>query len=139
MEEYAEVESDGGSFCDATIGPYALGKADEPAIVNEELAQPFGVNAIRTTVCREFGSDGVFYGVISAFRSSKGTQGLYQVEYNDDDVEDMNIEEYNYAYALWLKEEGWNVEEYEPDAKAVTGASSKTKKRVKDTAQTTRN
>jgi hypothetical protein len=50
MEEYAEVESDGGSFSGATIGPYAFGKADEPAIVNEELTQPFGVNAIGTTV-----------------------------------------------------------------------------------------
>jgi hypothetical protein len=87
MDEYAEVESDGGSFSGAAIGPYALGKAEVPAIVNEALAQPFGVNAIGTTVCREFGSDGVFYGVISAFRSSKGTQGLYQVEYNDGDVD----------------------------------------------------
>jgi hypothetical protein len=97
MEEFTEVERDGGSFSGATIGPYALGKAEVPAIVNEELAQPFGMNAIGTTVCREFGSDGVFYGVISAFGSSKGTQGLYQVEYNDGDVEDMDLEEYNYA------------------------------------------
>ncbi len=61
------------------------------------------------------------------------------MEYNDGgDVEDMDIEEYNYAYALWLKEEGWNVEEYEPGAKAVTGTSVKTKKRAKDTAQPTK-
>ena len=75
MEECAEVESDGGSFSGAPIGPYKLGTADESAIVNEELAQQFGVNAVGTTVCREFGTDGVFYGVITAFRSSKGTQG----------------------------------------------------------------
>ncbi len=36
-------------------------------------------------------------------------------------------------------EEGWTVEEYEPDAKAVTVTSVKTKKRAKDKAQTTKN
>ncbi len=47
--------------------------------MNEELAQKFGVNAVGTTVCREFGSDGVFYGVITAFRSGKGNgEDLYQ-------------------------------------------------------------
>ncbi len=120
MEECAEVESDGGSFSGAPIGPYILGNGEEPEIINEELAQPFGVNAVGTTVCREFGTDGVFYGVITAYRRSKGiAQDLYQVEYTDGDVEDMDGKEYSYAYALWLKEEGWNGEEYEPDAAAV--------------------
>ncbi len=108
-----------------------MGKAEQPLIVNEELAQPFGVNAVGTTVCRELGSDGVFYGVITAFRSGKGNgEDLYQVEYNDGDVEDMDGEEYNYAYALYLKEEGWNVEEYEADATALT---SNKKKKTKPT------
>ncbi len=65
------MSSDGGSFSGAPIGTTKMGKADVPVIVSEELAQPFGVNAIRTTVCREFGIDGVFYGVISAFHSLK--------------------------------------------------------------------
>ncbi len=52
----------------APIGPYILGKGEEPEIINEELAQPFGVNAVGTTICREFGTDGVFYGVIMAYR-----------------------------------------------------------------------
>jgi hypothetical protein len=120
MEECAEVESDGGSFSGAPIGSYILGKGEEPEITNEELARPFGVNAVGTTVCREFGTDGVFYGVITAHHRSKDiAQELYQVEYTDGDVEDLDGEEYNYAYALWLKEEGWNGEEYEPGATAI--------------------
>jgi hypothetical protein len=98
-------------------------------IVSEELAQPFGVNAIGTTVCREFGTDGVFYGVISAFHTVTGKEDLYTVEYNDGDVEDLDLEEYNYAYALWLKEEGWQVDEAEPNAVYKTGASSTKKKK----------
>jgi hypothetical protein len=87
------------------------------------LDRPFGVHAIGTTVCGEFGSDAVFYGVISennriySFCSSKGEEGLYTVEYNDGDVEDMDVEEYNYAYALSLKKEGWPVEEYQAGEK----------------------
>ena len=123
------MSSDGGSCSGAAIGPYKLGKADVPVIVSEELAQPFGVNAIGTTVCREFGTDGVFYGVISAFHTVTGKDDLYTVEYNDGDVEDLDLEEYNHAYALWLKEEGWQVDEAEPNAVYKTGASSTKKKR----------
>ncbi len=101
--------------------------------MNEELAQQFGVNAVGTTVCREFGSDGVFYGVITAFRSGKSDgEDLYQVKYNDGDVEDMDAEEYNYAYALYLREEGWNVEEAEADA-AASAANTKKKKKARKT------
>jgi hypothetical protein len=131
MEECAEVESDGGSFSGAPIGPYILGKGDEPEITNEELAQPFGVNAVGTTVCREFGTDGVFYGVITAYHRSKDiAQELYQVEYTDGDVEDLDAEEYNYAYALWQKEEGWNGEEYEPGATSINPKSRQNKKPI---------
>jgi hypothetical protein len=129
QEQYADVASDGGSFSGSPIGPYKLGKDEESVIVNEELAQQFGVNAVGTTVCREFGSDGVFYGVITAFRSGKGNgEFLHQVEYTDGDVEDMDAEEYIYAHALYLKEEGWNVEEAEADA---TASASNTKKKRK--------
>jgi hypothetical protein len=66
--------------------------------------------AIGKTVCREFGDDGIFYGVVMAYRKS-GQGGLYTIEYTDGDSEDMDLEEYNFAYALWLKEEGWDVED----------------------------
>ncbi len=36
MEECAEVESDGGSFSGAPIGPYILGKGEEPEIINDD-------------------------------------------------------------------------------------------------------
>jgi hypothetical protein len=138
--EPADVSSDGGSFSGATIGTTEMGNADVPVIVSDELAQPFGVNAIGTTVCREFGVDGVFYGVISAFHTGKGQDDLYTVKYNDGDVEDLDLEEYNYAYALWLKEEGWQVDECHTNAVNTTGKSSprkqkKTKKSARDVPQ----
>jgi hypothetical protein len=47
--------------------------------------------------------------------------GLYTIEYTEGDVEDMDLEEYNYAYALWLREEGWQVEEGDvPEELAIT-------------------
>ncbi len=72
--EPVDVESDGGSFSRAAIGPYTLGKAKESVIVNEELAQKFGLEAIGITVCREFGTNGVFYGVITAVHVQKGEE-----------------------------------------------------------------
>jgi hypothetical protein len=123
--EPADVESDGGSFCSAPIGFYKLGKAKESVIVNEELAQKFGLEAIGTTVCREFGTDGVFYGVITAVHVQKGEEVLYQVEYSDGDIEDMDLQEYNYAYALWLKEEGWNGDEYAPNEEGEATTSKR--------------
>jgi hypothetical protein len=90
QEDFADVGSDGGSFNGSPIGPFKLGKADDPVIVNEELAQQFGVSAIGTTVCREFGTYVVFYGVITAFRKLKGGgEELYEVAYIDGDVEDI--------------------------------------------------
>ncbi len=47
-----------------------------------------------------------------------GLGGLYTIEYSDGDVEDMYLEEYNFAYALWLKEEGWDVEDGDVPADA---------------------
>ena len=82
------------------------------ATTNTALAQKFGLLAIGESVCREFGADGIFHGVVTAYQKS-GSGGLYTVEYSDGDVEDMDLEEYNFAYALWLKEEGWDVEDGE--------------------------
>ncbi len=74
-------------------------------ITNTDLCQKFGVLAVGETVCREFGSDGIFYGTINSFRRD-GDSDLYTVRYTDGDQEEMGLEEYNFAYALWLKEEG---------------------------------
>ena len=62
------------------------------------------------TVCREFGFDGIFYGTINAFRREDDAD-LYTVRYTDGDQEDMDLEEYNFAYALWLQQEGWDIDE----------------------------
>ena len=78
--------------------------------LNQDLAQKFGVLAIGETVCRLFDEHGIFYGVITAYRK-EGKNELYTVEYSDGDAEDLDTEEYNYAYALWLKEEGWTPDD----------------------------
>ncbi len=96
------------------------------------------MEAIETTVCREFGTDGVFYGVITAVHGPKGEEVLYQVEYSDGDVEDMDLQEYNYAYALWLKEEGWNGEEYAPnDEVEATTTKRVPKQKTSDVSEAT--
>jgi hypothetical protein len=79
-------------------------------IKSTELRQKFGVLAIGEAVCRDFGTDGIFYGTINAFRR-EGSDDLYTVRYTDGDQEDLDLEEYNFAYSLWLTEEGWQVEE----------------------------
>jgi hypothetical protein len=80
-------------------------------LVSEKLAQKFGVNAIGEFVCRDFGPDGIFQGRIKAYHLDAHKHGLYTVQYTDNDVEDLNDEEYNYAYSLWLQEEGWEAED----------------------------
>ncbi len=70
------------------------------------------MHAIGEAVCRSFGEDGIFHGVVTAFRREVRTE-LYTVEYTDGDCEEMDKEEYNFGYALWLREEGWNAEEGE--------------------------
>ena len=77
----------------------------------DNLAQKFGVNAIGESVCRDFGPDGIFHGTITAYHMDSEKKGLYTVQYTDNDIEDLDDEEYNYAYSLWLEEEGWEVEE----------------------------
>ena len=73
--------------------------------------QKFGVNAIGKHVARDFGEDGIFTGTITRFtRGKNGVEDLYQVTYTDGDVEDMDVPEYNFGYALHLQNEGWEVE-----------------------------
>ena len=72
--------------------------------------QKFGVNAIGKHVARDFGEDGIFTGTITRFtRGKNGVEDLYQVTYTDGDVEDMDVPEYNFGYALHLQNEGWEV------------------------------
>ncbi len=78
--------------------------------LDQDLAHKFGVLAIGKTVCRLFDEHGIFYGVITAYRK-EGKEELYTVEHSDGDAEDLDTEEYNYAYALWLKEEGWTPDD----------------------------
>ncbi len=85
-------------------------KRKQVMMKNTELSQKFGVLAIGETICREFGFDGVFYGTINAFRREGETE-LYTVRYTDGDQEDLDLEEYNFAYALWLQQEVWDVDE----------------------------
>ena len=85
-------------------------RIDDQAITNVDLAQKFGVLSIGEAVCRDFGTDGIFYGTINAYRRET-TGELYTVRYSDGDQEDLDTEEYNFAYALWLTQEGWNAEE----------------------------
>ena len=33
------------------------------------------------------------------------------MRYTDGDQEDLDLEEYNFAYALWLQKEGWDADE----------------------------
>ena len=115
------MSSDDGSFsgkeiCDVgslsgkeIFGTTAEVNKDE-TYLNQDLAQTFGVLAIGETVCCVFDEHGIFYGVIAAYRK-EGENELYTVEYSDGDAEDLDMEEYNFAYALWLKEEGWTPDD----------------------------
>ena len=70
---------------------------------------------------------------MTAYRKS-GQGGLYTIQYTDGDLEDMDIEEYNFAYALWLKEEGWDIEEgdvADVQAEAVPDKSAQKKNQKK--------
>ncbi len=90
--------------------PIARSLRKRKDIKSTELGQKFGVLAIGEAVCRDFGPDGIFYGTINAFRR-EGSDDLYTVRYTAGNQEDLDLEEYNFAYALWLTEEGWQAEE----------------------------
>jgi hypothetical protein len=90
---------------------------------DDHMGQKFGLSAIGEFVCRDFGPDGIFYGKITAYRLDNDKKGLYSVTYSDNDVEDLDEEEYNYAYSLWLQDEGW--ESVEADALQADGKAKK--------------
>ena len=74
--------------------------------------QGFGVHAVGARVAREFGDGVTYHGTVTSFLKGKGEDpDLYHVEYDDGDAEDMGRDEYNYAYALELEEQGWVIEE----------------------------
>ena len=74
--------------------------------------QLFGLEAIGAVVARDFGELGTYTGRVIKFVRGKGKgKDLYTVEYEDGDVEDMDTEEYNFAYAHHLRREGWDLEE----------------------------
>ncbi len=104
-----EPASGSGAESDDDV-PIARSLRKRKQVKSTELGQKFGVLAIGEAVCRDFGTDGIFYGTINAFRR-EGSDDLYTVRYTDEDQEDLDLEEYNFAYALWLTEEGWHAEE----------------------------
>ena len=71
------------------------------------MAQKNGLEAIGAVVCREFGADGFFDGTIIGLSFTNDGDSLYRVKYSDGDTEDLDQEEYNYAYSLHLQREGW--------------------------------
>ena len=71
------------------------------------MAQKNGLEAIGAMVCRHFGDDGYFVGIIISLSFSTDGSSLYRVKYSDGDMEDLDQEEYNYAYSLQLKRDGW--------------------------------
>ena len=73
------------------------------------MEQPNGLEAIGALVCRDFGKDGFFVGTVVGFDFDVHGDSLYCVEYNDGDKEDLDQEEFNYAYALHLRREGWDT------------------------------
>ncbi len=67
--------------------------------------QKFGNHALGAAVIRHFPDEGNFTGTIVAFRNM-GSTSIYTVQYADGDVEDLEGNEYNDAYELWLRETG---------------------------------
>ena len=78
-------------------------------------------------MARDFGELGTFTGRVFKFVRGKGkVKDLYTAEYGDGDVEDMDTEEYSYAYALHLRREGWDLEEDAHGNSDVSGDSEGT-------------
>ena len=83
--------------------------------VSVAAMQKCGVEAIGALVARDFGEDGVFVGTVISVGQDKKGGNLYKVKYSDGDKEDMDEEEYNYAFAFNLQREGWDLEEVETE------------------------
>ena len=77
------------------------------------MAQKNGLEAIGAVICRYFGADGYFEGSIIGVSFTTDGDSLYRVKYTDGDTEDLDQEEYNYAYSLYLQREGWTPMEGE--------------------------
>jgi len=73
------------------------------------MAQPNGLEAVGFDVCRDFGQDGFFEGTVVGFEFDAQGDSLYCIEYTDGDKEDLDQEEFNYAYALHMKRQGWDL------------------------------
>ena len=73
------------------------------------MEQPNGLEAMGCVVCRDFGQGGFFVGAVVGFEFDGQGNCLYCIEYTDGDKEDLDQEELNYAYALHMKREGWDL------------------------------
>ena len=73
------------------------------------MAQPNGLEAVGFDVCRDFGQDGFFEGTVVGFEFDAQGDSLYCIKYTDGDKEDLDQEEFNYAYALHMKRQGWDL------------------------------
>ena len=63
---------------------------------------PLGDGAVGARVAREFGNLGVFTGTVNRVKhgKSKRARTLYHVTYDDGDEEDLDEEEFQYAFEL---------------------------------------
>ncbi len=96
--------------------------------------QKFGNNAVGAAIERQFEEDGKFTGTIVSFRKM-GMKNIYTVQYVDGDVEDVDGDEYNVGYALWLQESGWlpEAEDVKPTTlKKQTKVSKAARSRIED-------
>jgi hypothetical protein len=67
---------------------------------------PLGQNAVGVAVCRDFGEQwGIHEGDVSSVKGN-GTNALYHIIYADGDEEDMDAGQYEYAYHLYMRENG---------------------------------
>ena len=83
--------------------------------------QKNGLEAIGALVERDFGDDGVFVGTVIGFSEEKDGGKLYRVKYSDGDIEDLDQEEYNFAYAMKLKSDGWELEDGQIEGGDIRG------------------
>ncbi len=92
--------------------------------------QKFGNQALGATVSRHFEDEGTFTATVIAVRKM-GSQHFYTVQYSEGDVEDLDGQEYNVAYELFLRESGWV-----PDAVDVKPAALKKPSKLSEAART---
>ena len=69
---------------------------------NERMTPKLGLLGIGTEVMKQF-DDGLFVGTVQSYNRK---DSLYKIEYSDGDMEDMDEEEYVYAYQLALANGG---------------------------------